>query len=68
MLAAVLPQGVKNSSTFGEKILQKGKGEAKSKSHKVDGFFKINHHRLVSVVCREPRALCRGDILQPRYW
>lgn len=64
LLAAVLLQGVKNSSTFGEVLLRKGGREAKSKSHKVHGFLKISQHRLVSMVCREPGTLCRGDILQ----
>lgn len=42
LLAAALLQGVQNSSSFGENILQKGGREAKSKSHKVNGFFKIS--------------------------
>lgn len=65
LLAAVLLQGVQNSSTFGEEILQKGGRDAKSKTH--NGFFKINQHRLANMACREPRTLCRGDIPQPRY-
>jgi len=42
LLAAVLLPGVQRSSTFGEDIFQKGVREAKSKSPKVDDFFRIS--------------------------